>query len=57
MAVIKDIITVGGLQIITVDTNPSSGLGTPAPIGSLALTEDGSGTYTKTGALDTDWTL
>ena len=57
MAIVKDIITLGSLLIITVDTNPSLGLGTPAPIGSLALTEDGSGTFTKTGALDTDWTL
>lgn len=56
MADIKDILTLGNLLIITVDTNPSLGLGTPAPLGSLALTEDGSGTFTKTGALDTDWT-
>ena len=56
MAEIKHTITIGNLQIITVDVNPALGLGTPSIIGSLALAEDGSGTYTKTGVLDTDWT-
>lgn len=57
MANISDIITVGNLQILSVDVNPSLGSGTPALLGSLALTEDGSGTFTKTGPLDTDWTI
>lgn len=58
MAEILDIQTVGNLQILATDINPNLGtpLGTDAPIGSIAMASDGSGTYTKTGALDTDWT-
>lgn len=57
MAVILGKITVGNLLIISTDTNPITGGGTSAPIGSIAMTSDGSGTYTKKGILDTDWTL
>lgn len=59
MAEILDIQTVGNLQILATDINPNLGtpLGTDAPIGSIAMASDGSGTFTKTGALDTDWTL
>ena len=58
MAEILDIQTVGNLQIIATDINPNLGtpLGTEAPIGSIAMASDGSGTFTKTGTLDTDWT-
>lgn len=58
MAEILDIQTVGNLQIIATDINPNLGtpLGTPATIGSIAMASDGSGTFTKTGSLDTDWT-
>jgi hypothetical protein len=58
MAEILDIQTVGNLQILATDINPNLGtpLGTDAPIGSIAMASDGSGTFTKTGALDTDWT-
>jgi hypothetical protein len=49
--------TVDGIYIISVDSDPTLGLGTPAPIGSIALTSNGIGTFTKTGALDTDWTI
>lgn len=59
MAEILDIQTVGNLQIISTDINPNLGipLGTVAPIGSIAMASDGSGTFTKTGALNTDWTI
>jgi hypothetical protein len=57
MAQILDIQTVGELLVINTDTNPTTGGGTPAPVGSIVITSDGSGTFTKTGALDTDWTL
>jgi hypothetical protein len=57
MANITGIVTVGNLRVLAVDVNPSLGLGTTAPKGSLALCADGSGTFTKTGNLDTDWTL
>lgn len=57
MANITGTQTVGNLLIIAVDANPSLGAGTPADLGSIAMASDGSGTFTKTGALDTDWTL
>ena len=43
-------------QILEVDADPAAGVGTAAPIGSLALSEDGTGPYVKTGATDVDWT-
>jgi len=57
MAEILDIQTVGNLQILATDINPNLGtpLGTDAPIGSIAMASDGSGTFTKTGSLNTDW--
>jgi hypothetical protein len=57
MAKILGIQTVDTLFVISTDTNPTAAGGTPAPIGSIALTADGSGSFTKTGALNTDWTL
>ena len=55
MANILDIQTVGDLLVISTDVNPSFGIGTVAPVGSIALASDGSGTFTKTGAGDTAW--
>jgi hypothetical protein len=55
LAQILDIQTVGDILVINTDVNPYLGLGTAAPTGSIALASDGSGTFTKFGALDTDW--
>lgn len=55
MANIVSKVTNGRILILGVDTNPASGGGTPAPIGSLAMVYDGTGTFTKTGATDTGW--
>lgn len=57
MAVIKIISSLETAFIIEVDVNPSLAPGTPAPIGSIALALDGSGTFYKFGALDTDWRI
>jgi hypothetical protein len=56
VADILDIQTVGKLLIIKTDTSPITGGGTDAPIGSLCLCEDGSGTFTKIGLGLQDWT-
>jgi hypothetical protein len=58
MAEILGTQTIGNLVIVATDINPNLGtpLGTPAELGSIALAADGSGTFTKTGPLDTDWT-
>ena len=55
MAQILDIQTVGNVLVINTDTNPTSGGGTAAPVGTIAITSDGSGTFTKIGILNTDW--
>lgn len=55
MANVLGIQTVNNVEVLEVDSDPSLGLGTPAPVGTLALANDGSGTYYKFGALDTDW--
>jgi hypothetical protein len=55
LAQILDTQTVGGVLVIYTDTNPTSGGGTSAPVGSIALTGDGSGTFTKIGVLNVDW--
>lgn len=55
MSNILDTQTVGEVLVISTDINPISGGGTPAPVGSIAISSDGSGTFTKTGVLDTDW--
>jgi len=57
MAIITGRITVNEKQILEVDAVPSSGGGTSAEIGSLAMFTTGSvGTvYIKTGAADTAW--
>lgn len=55
MAIIQGQVTVNEVLILEVDSNPASGAGTPAPIGSLAIVETGA-LFQKTGALDTQWT-
>jgi hypothetical protein len=57
MAKILGTQTVDTLLVISTDTNPNLVGGTPAPVGSIVLTADGSGSYSKTGALDTEWTI
>lgn len=57
MAEILDIQTVGNVLIISTDTNPTSGGGTSAPVGSIAISSDGSGTFTKVGVSDTAWVI
>ena len=57
MAIILGIKTINKVSILTVNTDPTTGGGTPAEIGSLALTADGSGTFEKIGATDADWQI
>jgi hypothetical protein len=59
MANITGLITINGKQVLEVDSDPSSGLGTSASIGSLALLESsGVGSlYVKIAASDTAWQL
>lgn len=57
MANILGIQTVDSVNIISVDVNPSLGLGTPSPTGSFAIAVDGSGFFYKNGASDTNWIL
>lgn len=56
MAKVLDIITVGSKSIYHVDSDPSSGNGTPAPIGSMALSETGS-IFIKIGSSDKNWDI
>lgn len=58
MSNILGLITVNGKEILEVDAIPSAGLGTAAPVGSMAMFEDGSNVghvYIKSGAADTAW--
>lgn len=61
MANVENTITVGEVDILEIDQDPSLGLGTPSPVGSLAIVQDEvneeSALYQKTGPLDTDWSL
>jgi hypothetical protein len=59
MAVVTGLITVNGKEILEVDADPGAGPGTPAPIASLALYDDGSAgsLYIKSGAADTAWSI
>lgn len=61
MANIQNRITVGEVDILQVDQDPSLGIGTPSPVGSLAIVQDEineeSALYQKTGPLDTNWSL
>lgn len=47
----------GGAEVISTTTDPTSGAGLAAPIGTLVLNETTGFIYQKTGALDTDWVL
>ena len=55
MANILNVQTVGGVWIVSTDTNPTLTGGVDAPIGSWCLPEDGSGFFYKFGATNTDW--
>lgn len=55
MAQILGTQTVNGVWILSTDVDPSIGLGTTAPVGSIAITSDGSGIFFKQSATDTDW--
>lgn len=57
MANILDTLTLGEGAILKVDSVPSAGAGTPAPIGSIAEYDSGTTgfVYIKTGAADTAW--
>lgn len=59
MATVTGLITVNGKDIIEVDAVPSAGGGTSAPIGSMAMYDDGSVgyLYLKTGAANTAWSV
>ena len=57
MAVKLGVITINGVLAISCDTDPSTGLGLVAPIGSFASAVDGSGFYYKSGSSNTDWSL
>lgn len=51
------LITVNHEQILHVDATPSGGGGTPAPMGSMAMLDDGTSgyVYIKVGPADIDW--
>ncbi len=51
-------ITVNSKEVLEVDADPSASLGTPSPIGSLAMFDSGTvgRLYIKIGAADTAWT-
>jgi hypothetical protein len=55
MANILGLQTVGNVNVITVDSNPAFGVGTPANVGSIALAQDSGWTFQKIGGADTDW--
>ncbi len=57
MATIRGVQTVNDVWVIETAADPTTGGGTAAPIGSIALAADGSGTFTKFGALNTDWSI
>ena len=57
MAVLIDQITVGDINILVLDSDPSTGPGYAAAIGSLAIVEGQSGLYQKSGVNNTDWII
>ena len=57
MAQIKGQITIDEVKLLEVTSDPAAGAGTPAPIGSFATINDGTGLYLKFGALDTNWII
>lgn len=56
MAVL-DRITLGDIHILTSDSDPTTGGGVVAPIGSFILMSNGSATYRKNSVTATDWVL
>lgn len=57
MAAALDRVTVGELEIAILDSNPDSGGGYVAALGSLGIVASSGAFYKKTGALVTDWSL
>lgn len=57
MAVLIDQITLGELRILVLDSDPTTGPGYSAPIGSLAIVEGQSGLFQKSGPTDLDWII
>jgi hypothetical protein len=55
MATILGKQTVNNTLILSVSTDPTTSGGTVAPVGSIALAVDGSGTFIKNGSADTSW--
>lgn len=56
MATILGRVTVNGIDLLEVDQDPTAAGGTSAPVGSIASDSSTGTLYSKTGALDTDWT-
>lgn len=56
MANILGQITCNEVRLLEVDTDPASGLGTVAAIGSLAIVQSTGVTYKKFGSTDVQWT-
>jgi len=52
--VVRD--STGTASVLSKDSDPAAGVGTPAPLGSLCMRTDTPGAYVKTGAADTSWT-
>jgi len=48
-------VTLGDLLVLSVDSDPRLGAGLSAPIGSMAIQNDGLAKYSKTGLGDNDW--
>ena len=57
MANITGAVTCDDVNYLSVDSDPSAGGGTVAPIGSVATINTGGGIYLKTGSGNTAWTL
>lgn len=53
----KGVITIGGIIVLNVNSNPSLNGGVSAPIGSCACCENGDGLFYKIGAGNTDWVI
>jgi hypothetical protein len=47
--------TLGNNLILLIDTTPIDGVGIPSDVGSFAIAQDGTGTFYKYGATDSDW--
>jgi hypothetical protein len=47
--------TLGNNLILLIDTTPIDGVGLDSELGSFAIAQDGTGTFYKYGATDSDW--